>query len=358
MEAPEVQSRPISYYPELDALRTIAITGVLISHFFPVFGTPLFAGQAGVELFFVLSGFLITQRITFAIRSEKKGALKRFLIRRALRILPLTFIVLAASFILNIYPVKEQFVFLFTFSFNYSAVYFKLPYNTLSHFWTLCIEEQFYLIWPSALILIRKIRFVIVITALLIAFAWIQLAFSPIAFLQPFNGSGTHTRIAGLLIGSLGALFYSRMKLLQRLSDMKITEIIVPAIIGLLLIFSRNSTTIPLLEIAFLILVLKALSGFRHRVVQTVMRNKAIVYVGKISFGIYILHPFVQYGIAQIPGCSENQLTSISGSSSSLLTAALAILGIAFSIASAAASYHLLEKPLLNLRDRTFPAPM
>lgn len=358
MESLEGQSRPVRYYPELDALRTIAISGVLISHFFPVLGTPIFAGQAGVELFFVLSGFLITQRITFWIQTQKKGALRQFLIRRALRILPLTFIVLFAAIILNIYPAREQFVFLFTFSFNYSASYFKLPYNTLSHFWTLCIEEQYYLLWPAALIFARKIKIVVVITLLLITFAWIQLAVSPIAFLQPFNGSGTHTRIAGLLIGSLGALLYSRMELLRQLSVSKVVEIIVPAIIGLLLILMRNGITIPLLEIAFLILVLKAISGFKYRVLRTVMQNKAIVYIGKISFGIYILHPFVQYGIAQLPGCSENQLICITAGSSCLLTACLAILGIVFSIASAAALYHLLEKPLLNLRDRAFPAPL
>ena len=144
-----------SYIPNLDGLRGIAILTVIVSH--ALFNTWLSkypVGSVGVEIFFVLSGFLITTLLLKEKIKNGKISLKRFYIRRCLRILPVAYLFLSVLVFLN-----------FAFNLKVSlgsvvaaAFYVKnLPLNYVAnwsdaHFWTLAIEEQFYLIFPFLLI--------------------------------------------------------------------------------------------------------------------------------------------------------------------------------------------------------------
>jgi peptidoglycan/LPS O-acetylase OafA/YrhL len=134
--------------PQLDGLRAVAVACVLAFHFIP--GVDRYAplGAMGVRLFFVISGFLITG-ILLSWRGQPLGlALKTFYLRRALRIFPLFYFVLAAAAVLNIGPVRDTLFWHVTYLSNF---YFYLRgdwHGSVSHLWSLAVEEQFYLVWP------------------------------------------------------------------------------------------------------------------------------------------------------------------------------------------------------------------
>jgi peptidoglycan/LPS O-acetylase OafA/YrhL len=153
IKVPEALNK--SYIPELNGLRGIAIITVLLSHIF--IDTPLstFAlGNVGVEIFFVLSGFLIT---TLLFKEKIKNghiSLKKFYIRRFLRIVPVAYLFLIVLLVLNyFFNLKLSYS-----SFIASAFYvknFHLHYTSNwfnGHFWTLSVEEQFYIIFPIILV--------------------------------------------------------------------------------------------------------------------------------------------------------------------------------------------------------------
>lgn len=148
-----------TYMPQLDALRAIAVLAVMFHHFVPARAQwPLFAaipfGQLGVKLFFVLSGFLITGIL---LRARSKlgdqpravlSALAGFYARRSLRIFPLYYLVIAVCLVLNVPPVRDELLWLATYTLNLRISYQGWYPEHVAHFWSLAVEEQFYLLWP------------------------------------------------------------------------------------------------------------------------------------------------------------------------------------------------------------------
>lgn len=170
-----------SYRADVDGLRAIAVISVIIYHAFP---TLMPSGFLGVDIFFVISGYLITLILLQEIRSTSKLDLLGFYLRRARRILPALIIVLAATWLIfwfvmlaNEYDrlgdeMALAAVFWSNFYHWWSTDYFstsakKLP---LLHLWSLAIEEQFYLVWPLVLLSFSRWR-----GALLIAIAVLSL---------------------------------------------------------------------------------------------------------------------------------------------------------------------------------------
>ncbi|ESW84613.1 MULTISPECIES: acyltransferase [unclassified Mesorhizobium] len=146
---------------QLDALRAIAVTMVLYSHFFAAGGSS-FWGHIGVRLFFVLSGFLIT-RLLLEARSaaefEAGPALRSFYIRRALRIFPPYFAVLGFVWLVDLEQSRGSLVWhaFYLSNFWYAAQNEWTPW-LLCHFWSLSIEEQFYIVWPLIVLLAPRRR--------------------------------------------------------------------------------------------------------------------------------------------------------------------------------------------------------
>ena len=163
--APEGFARPDSHaggahFPQLDSLRTLAIAGVLYAHFT---GGPLnaYAGAWGVRLFFVLSGFLITG-ILLRLRDDGAGARGSarkfgvFYARRFLRIVPVYYALLAAAWIVGVHDVRSALGWHALYLSNFHvAVLGYYPLET-AHFWSLSVEEQFYLVWPLLMLLVPR----------------------------------------------------------------------------------------------------------------------------------------------------------------------------------------------------------
>lgn len=157
----------LTYRPQLDGLRCLAIALVLWQHFSPPeLRGDLLLGRYGVRLFFVLSGFLIT-----AILLESRGrtissALKVFYIRRMLRIFPLFYAVILLALLLDLGNTRPEAWWHLSYLSNvWFAFYSKMAIPT-GHLWSLAVEEQFYLVWPFAILLAprKHLRTIIIAT--------------------------------------------------------------------------------------------------------------------------------------------------------------------------------------------------
>lgn len=162
----------LTYRPELDAIRGVAIALVVLQHFiFDKFGGIPVPGPLGVTLFFVLSGYLITS-LLIAERSSTGGIeLGRFYIRRIRRLLP-ALIVLIAVVAIICFPGNSLIALAYVTNW---AVRFGIDMGALSHTWTLGIEEQFYLVWPIAFIVLS--RWPRVLVAVLLAVILVSIVF-------------------------------------------------------------------------------------------------------------------------------------------------------------------------------------
>jgi peptidoglycan/LPS O-acetylase OafA/YrhL len=155
--------------PALDGLRGIAVLTVLLYHA-PIFG--LVGGNIGVDLFFVLSGFLITSILLNEWRARGTISISLFYLRRALRLFPAAFLVLlfAMIFARFVQPSSELegsgkdalavlfYVFNWRLEWLYSNEIGNSHNHMLSHFWSLSVEEQFYLIWPGLLLTLLRLK--------------------------------------------------------------------------------------------------------------------------------------------------------------------------------------------------------
>lgn len=148
----------LSHMKQLDGLRAIAVLSVLYYHFY---SNALPFGIMGVRLFFVLSGFLITGILLQCRRLAETGGqsslftLRRFYIRRFLRIFPLFYLVLLVSAVINLQGFRDG---LWWHAAYLSNVYFAAGGNAGAtiHFWSLSVEEQFYLIWPWLILYVPR----------------------------------------------------------------------------------------------------------------------------------------------------------------------------------------------------------
>ncbi len=147
------------YMKQLDGLRFLAVSAVMFGHWtltIPALKTfDLYSATFGVNLFFVLSGFLIAQILLKNKQQEKPAAILRtFYIRRFLRIFPLYYAVVFVGILINLPGARAYFLSLVTYTANYPfGISTNLGY--LSHLWSLCVEEQFYIFSPSLLYLFQ-----------------------------------------------------------------------------------------------------------------------------------------------------------------------------------------------------------
>src|SRR6185437_13919219 len=160
----EIKNQNNAYIIQLDGLRFFAILSVMIGHWLQwQINQPIIQGFPfgnGVILFFVLSGYLITDILlrnkikSIEISIPKATLLKSFYVRRILRIFPLYFVTIFFLFFINYKNTREIFPWLVTFSSNIYQSIHNVYVDDFNHFWSLAVEEQFYLFWPWLIILI------------------------------------------------------------------------------------------------------------------------------------------------------------------------------------------------------------
>ncbi len=299
------------YRPEIDGLRAIAVVPVILFHA----GFEYFKGGfIGVDIFFVISGFLITSIIISEIQSEN-FSLVNFYERRARRILPALFLVITASivlsyFILQPHQIKDLFqsvfassLFLSNFFFYLETDYFNPFTNNapLLHTWTLSVEEQFYIFFPIFILLIFHYGKKTINYSLLIILC-VSLVLAQIIVVKDPNLAfyGTHTRAWELMVGCLAALnrdylIQSLIKLFPKTNKNLIFNILcslaMMCLLGSICFFDKGVlhpsliTLIPVLA-TFTILIL----GDHSTWIQNILARKLFVQIGLLSYSLYMFH--------------------------------------------------------------------
>ena len=155
-----------------DGLRALSVIFVILTHlgiyttaqspgWLPERAAPIISGTTGVQIFFVLSGFLITSLLIKEYETTGTVSIKNFYIRRAFRILPLYFLCVVLTWFVDVYvwPVASTPSLIFAATFNTSFIPREWYSSILGHTWSLSVEEHFYIVWPAALLLIYRFAF-------------------------------------------------------------------------------------------------------------------------------------------------------------------------------------------------------
>ena len=344
-----------THMKQLDGLRGVAIILVLLVHFFNFgFLYPyLYFGWAGVDLFFVLSGFLITGILLDT--KHKKRYYRVFILRRALRILPLYYAVLIAIAVLSFYInslnwFKEYQGYYWLHGSNYLILQ-KGFFPPLGHFWSLAIEEQFYLFWPLIVAIFNRKWLVFVSLLLLLLGIFLRATVENIYLIYGLPLA----HMDGLLIGGIMAVLIREHKdiLFKHIELILISSVLLFLIYttGYLIINGGYTEQGSFIKLPFTFTLVSLVFGglltysLKNHHATNFFSNRVLLFFGKYSYAMYVLHPII-YHFSNWAGASR-----LSGNQKLLLNTGLFLLTILFSYAS----YHLLEKHFLRLKDKISP---
>ncbi|WP_416799332.1 acyltransferase family protein [Ciceribacter azotifigens] len=294
---------------DIQGLRAVAVLAVICFHAFP--RGPLPGGFIGVDIFFVISGFLITNVIRSAHRDDKFSFLD-FYRRRARRLLPaLTLVVFctlcAGYFLLSpggylhlARSVLPAFAFVSNFYFANNVGYFDAAAETqpLLHTWSLSVEEQFYLWYPILLIAVLKRGESTRLRSLLaLTLAGLALSEALVRYDPDWSYFASPSRAFELFIGCFAALLTSRTVLTARAADL--VSAAGGTLVAASLLIISDSASFPGLSAAMPCIGTAAIlvAGATHRpIVSRILSNPVLVSVGNVSYSMYLWHwPFLAF---------------------------------------------------------------
>jgi peptidoglycan/LPS O-acetylase OafA/YrhL len=354
----------------LDNLRAFAILYVFLFHYSILFPSPewLYSiakfGWTGVDLFFVLSGYLISSQLFAGIAKNQRISFREFFLKRFFRIIPAYVLVVALYFLFPLLREREPLAPLWKYlTFTHNLGLDLRTQRTFSHAWSLCIEEQFYLFFPLILIALIHFRAVKKGAILLVFFfvaGFCARIYAWYSFLEPVVGSDdfwapwykwiyypTYSRLDGLLTGvSIAAIFQFRPQLkmwLQRYGNFSLLAG-VAVLTGAYFLceeqmsFNASIFGFPIISFGYGLIVIGAISPgvFLYRFQSGITAN-----IATLSYAIYLIHKMVIH-------VSQEQLAKLGIPAESEW---MFILCLFTSVAGALLLNRLIEKPFLKLRD-------
>ncbi len=354
------ESFRLSYLPQLDSFRFFAVSLVIISHWLPNNKINLFPnGFLGVTFFFVLSGFLISSNLLAAKRkmTDEKitfgQSIKTFYIRRTLRIFPLYFLVIFLILFFGPAMFRGDFTWYLTYTPNLLIFKTRFWPGMLSHFWSLGVEEQFYLIWPFVILLspwssLRYLFLVLVLSSVAFKFLFFKLSGSFFTFydilpISCFDAFG---------IGALLA-FYKKEMETSRFKWLVSGWALLIGIVSCFAIFRAGLAFLfgTVVSLTSAILIFHATISYRG-IPGLVLNNRFLQYLGKISYGLYIYHNFMPWILRCLTGREITYPLPIRSINMAWLNspvhaffAELALLVIISSL-----SWYFFERPINNLK--------
>ena len=309
------------YLPSIDSLRALAVLAVIIYH---IDVNYLPGGFLGVDLFFVLSGYLISSLIIKEYKKTGTLNLYNFYMRRARRLLPavyfmitvcLLFMVLFNGVLLRKSHLDA--VFGYTYSSNWWYIFHKLDYfdsfgaqSPFKHLWSLAIEEQFYMFFPLIFLIFNRRKkeegqssslnknFIYIVLGLILISLVTHILLFDINNINRIY-FGTDTRAFSLLVGVVGALVYPMDKLSSPTnakesvlySVVSLTSI--STLIAIMFYASEYNTWLyrgGFLLVAVLGLIIIISSGKQHTFISKALSFRPIVFIGKMSYSLYLWH--------------------------------------------------------------------
>jgi len=300
------------YFKQLNGIRFIAVMLVLIDHWFAE-SLILPLGHLGVVIFFVLSGFLIT-RILFQNADECRisGGLiglkiKNFIVRRSLRIFPIYFLICFLGILFNISPIRSNWVWMFTYTPNWYIIFHKQWIGVWDHFWSLAVEEQYYLIFPYAVFFLNPKKYLHLFASMIALGLATRIGFYVnhsnlnlenqwfINYVNPFAAIDCFG-----LGGLLAYLFHYQHKFLKHTNS--IIFICFLTSIGVLYAshmqeFKHGNPIFIILERSifglFAFFILAHTIQSKNDFLGKFLCVKPVEYIGRISYGIYLYHNFI-----------------------------------------------------------------
>jgi peptidoglycan/LPS O-acetylase OafA/YrhL len=290
-----------SYSPQLDGLRAVAVAAVAYSHWLPEFqfGLPL---GAGVHLFFVLSGFLIT-RILLGLRDadDRPRAIARFYVRRALRLFPAFYVVLALAALAGVPLVRDTWPWHASYLSNVFIASREAWQGHVSHFWSLAVEEQFYLVWPWFIVWAPGRSLVPIVIATILVGPAAHIVAATRGLGEPFWALVPGGSADSLGVGALVALTAWHGRGRAEIDRAWGTGALAGGAgwLGLAAV-EWSGATLPLALGAvrqllqasvFAWVVYRGVDGFRG-LAGRVLAHPVVVWIGAVSYGVYLLHAF------------------------------------------------------------------
>jgi peptidoglycan/LPS O-acetylase OafA/YrhL len=329
---------------------------VLFEHFGLPLPDLLRCGPLSVRFFFVLSGYFITLslwKIQDEVRETRSGMfwpLCRFYLSRLLRIGPPFYLALLGGAIFGIEEVRTNFFWLATFQANNYIAYLGYWPDAISHFWSLAVQEQFYVIWPLVVLTLPRRWFMPTMAAFIVfglCFRLYCIATATSNFIRWVTLFGCFDSFAvGALIAWLRQeRWLDQMRFLSRtvLLAMPLAAFACFFLGRALMTLPENNIFLALTESVDAVFLAWALSaavvGFKGHYAR-LLGWKPLVYLGRISYGIYVYHVFVIIIVSPM-------LMRIGVTEDHLALARIAIL-LVVTIALAALSWHYLEQPFLT----------
>lgn len=294
------------------------------------------SADVGVTVFFVLSGFLITLLLIEERRRTGTIGLKHFYIRRTLRIFPLYFFAISLVAVVDrlglISLSRCTYIYAYAYLVNFAPK--DCTFSAYSHFWSLAVEEHFYLVWPFVFLLRPKL-----VLSLLCGFALIALVVGTSLFGQYAEthetGRWTFPAAVPIVCGCLAAFFAERVGLREAVRDARTERLVLAcALTGMAGVAMGAPHLVQLVAITLLVLYV-----FRNQesLLVRLLELRPLAYVGVISYGLYVWQgvftgngPYREF--ARFPPPLD--------------------VGLLLTFIAAPVSYLLLERPILRLKAR------
>jgi peptidoglycan/LPS O-acetylase OafA/YrhL len=322
------------YIAALDGIRAFAVLSVMAYHT----GHPIAqGGMIGVDVFFVLSGFLITSILVSEYDRRHGISLKAFYLRRLLRLAPPLLLMLSVFVMLSTWldpdPQSryEEAAIAAAYLTNWARMTENFQPAFLAHCWSLAVEEQFYLLWPLVLIVtLRYARQYAAWAAIGIAIAsW--LTYFALADDQTRVYNGLDTRAHGLMVGC--AIAFLRVHLPRFLGPLALAGLCVIAMMDWTGTY-RFAVCLMLTEILAAVLILDVVRDGSY--LRRLLSMRAVVWVGTISYGLYLWHWPIYRLMFQFEATGWQ----------------VVVFGAGGAFVAATLSRYLLELPMLRMKDR------
>jgi peptidoglycan/LPS O-acetylase OafA/YrhL len=349
-------------FDSLDGLRGLCILGVIWHHATPAVPGAFFErGFLGVDMFFVLSGFLI---VTLLLRERDRTgsiSLKKFYARRTLRIFPIYYLLVFSLLILYLVTrpgstTTRDYLAALPFLLTYTTNWVELPANNVGITWSLATEEQFYLVWPLVEKLLKPAGISLVLAGVLVVNQLINFGALDGLFASLYGRpvslpilEATFTPIAlGVLLAHLlhGPKTYAA--LFPVLGRRESCLVLGGVLIALIAIWPSDMSGAGRLLIQLaMVLVLATLIIREDHLARPFLTIRPLAYLGVISYGLYLYHMWAIHPV-------RVAFTSLGWDTESF---AFFLAALAASTAVAGLSFRLIEKPLLKLKARFASEP-